>query len=342
MKAVRLLAILLASTALPEQNMIEYLTPGGGSRGTTVEVNIHGLQLKDPREVLFYRPGIKAVNFQPKSPEDVKVRFEIAPDCPLGEHALRLRTATALSEVVTLWVSPFPQVTETEKKIGENDSPEQAQLVPLNSTVEGQILPGDAVDKDYYRIEVKQGQRISVEVEGVRLGTLHTGGDNDVSVRILDADGKELGKSVRSAMYVEDPLLSITAPRTGSYFVEIMQQLYAPPRAAYYRAHIGTFSRPTGIYPVGGQAGSKITASILGDPLGERNEQITLPREPGDFNYFTSQDPPPSPNVLRVSPYANVLKVDGDGPTPVPSLPAALNGILSRAGDAHTFRFPAK
>jgi len=209
---VRLLAILLASTALAEQNMIEYLTPRGGSRGTTVEVNFHGLQLKDPREALFYRTGIKAVNFQPKSPEDVKVRFEIAPDCPLGEHALRLRTATALSEVVTFWVSPFPQVTETEKKIGENDSPEKAQLVPLNSTVEGQILPGDAMDKDYYRIDVKQGQRISVEVEAVRLGTLHTGGDNDISVRILDANGKELGKSVRSAMYVEDPLLSIVAP----------------------------------------------------------------------------------------------------------------------------------
>ncbi len=313
MKAARLLGILIASTALAEQNMIEYLTPRGGSRGTTVEVSFHGLQLKDPREVLFYRPGIRAVDFQPKSPEDVKVRFEIAPDCPLGEHALRLRTATALSEVVTFW-----------------------------ATVEGQILPGDAVDKDYYRIEVKQGQRISVEVEAVRLGTLHTGGDNDVSVRILDANGKELGKAARSAMYVEDPVLSVVAPGTGSYFVEIMQQLYAPPRSAYYRAHIGTFSRPTGIYPAGGQAGSKITARILGDPLGERTEQITLPREPGDFNYFTRQDPPPSPNVLRVSPYPNVLKAEGDGPTSVPSLPAALNGILSKAGDAHLFRFQAK
>src|SRR6266404_2576339 len=117
-----LLAVVFAAPA--EQNMIDYLTPRGGSRGSTIEVSIHGQQLSNPREALFYSPGIKAANFVPgaKPAEDIKVRFEIAPDCPLGEHALRIRTATALSEVVTFWVSPFPQISETEKKIGENDT----------------------------------------------------------------------------------------------------------------------------------------------------------------------------------------------------------------------------
>ncbi len=62
-----------------------------------------------------------------------------------------------------------------------------------------------------------------------------------------------------------------------------MQQLFAPPRPAYYRAHIGTFSRPTGIYPAGGQAGSQLTARVLGDPLGERTEKVALPAKAGDF-----------------------------------------------------------
>jgi Bacterial pre-peptidase C-terminal domain len=334
--------LLLALIAVGEQNMVDYLTPRGGSRGKTVEVNFYGRELKDPREVVFYRPGIKAVGFTPgaKPAESVKVRFEIAPDCPLGEHPLRLRTATALTDVVTFWVSPFPQVTETEKKIGENDTPEKAQPIPLNSTVEGQILPGDHPDLDCYRIEVPQGKRISVEVESVRLGTLHTGGDNDLSVRILDANGKELGKAAGSAMYVQDPIISLVAPRAGKYFVEIGQQIFAPPRQLYYRAHIGTFSRPTGIYPAGGQAGTELNARILGDPSGERTERIVLPKEPGNFEYFSESAP--SANVLRVSPYPNVLKEDGDGPTPVPSLPAALNGILSKSGEVDTFRFSAR
>lgn len=337
---------LFAVAAYGEQNMIDYLTPRGGSRGTTVEVDIRGRELKDAREILFYRPGIKAIGFTPgaKPAEQVKVKFQIAPDCPPGEHALRLRTASALSEVVTFWVSPFRQVTESEKKIGENDSIPQAQPVPLNSTVEGQILPGAGMDRDYYRVEARPGQRLSVEIESVRLGTLHTGGESDLQARILDAAGKELGKSSGSALYVQDPILSVVAPAAGPYYVEIAQAIFSAPRQLYYRAHIGSFSRPLGIYPAGGQAGSTLEAHILGDPLGDRIETITLPGQAGNFEYFAgaAEEHPPSGNMLRVSPYPNVLKAESGEPTRVPSLPAALNGILAKPGEADTFLFSAK
>jgi hypothetical protein len=345
-KAPLFLLVLVAGHAFAEQRMLEYALPRGGTRGTTVEVTLHGQYLKDPREVLFYGRGIKAVGIQPgaKAESDVKARFEIAADCPVGEHVLRLRTATALSEAITFWVSPFPTVLETEKKIGENDTIAKAQPVPLNSTVDGQILPGDQVDRDVYRVELQQGERLSVEIESVRLGTLPYGGENDLAVRVLDATGKELARDDDSALYVQDPVLALVAPRAGSYFIEIAQQMYYPPRMAYYRAHIGTFTRPLAIYPAGGQAGTKIEARILGDPAGERTETIALPKKTGNFDYFagTAPDQPPSANVLRVSPYPNVLKAEGDAPTDVPALPAALNGILTKRGDVQTFRFPAK
>jgi Bacterial pre-peptidase C-terminal domain len=337
--------LLLATQALAEQRMLEYALPRGGTRGTTVEITLHGQYLKDPREVMFYGPGLKAVAVERFKPDtDVKARLEIAPDCPVGEHVLRLRTATALSEAVTFWVSPFPTVAETEKKIGENDTIAKAQAVPLNSTVEGQILPGEQMDRDVYRVELQQGQRLSVEVESVRLGTLHYGGENDLGVRILDSAGKELAHADDSALYVQDPVLALVAPRAGSYFVEIAQQIYYAPRMAYYRAHIGTFTRPLAIYPAGGQAGTTVEARILGDPAGERTESIALPRKTGNFDYFAGAagEQPPSANVLRVSAYPNVLKAEGDGPTEVPALPAALNGILAKRGDVQTFRFSAK
>jgi hypothetical protein len=336
----------ISGYAFAEQRMLEYALPRGGTRGTTVEVTLHGQYLKDPREVLFYGAGIKAVGIVPgaKPENDVKARFQIAPDCPVGEHVLRLRTANALSEAVTFWVSPFPTVVETEKKIGENDTIAKAQAVPLNSTVEGQILPGEQMDRDVYRVDLQQGQRLSVEIESVRLGTLHQGGENDLAVRILDSAGKELGHNDDSALYVQDPVLSLAVPRAGTYFIEIAQQIYYAPRMAYYRAHIGTFTRPTAIYPAGGQAGTTIEAHILGDPTGERIESIPLPKKTGNFVYFAgaAPDQPPSANVLRVSPYPNVLKTEGDDPTDVPALPAALNGILSKRGDVQTFRFSAK
>src|SRR5262249_12750991 len=150
-------ALAATSLAAEPRHMLDHLLPRGGTRGTTVEVTFSGFSLEDPREVLFYEPGIKAAaGFTPlaKPGDGFKARFTIAPDCPLGEHVLRVRTATALSDAVTFWVSPFPTVIEKETRIGENDSIDKAQPVPLNSTVEGQILPGNDIDRDIYRIEV--------------------------------------------------------------------------------------------------------------------------------------------------------------------------------------------
>src|ERR1019366_420965 len=179
--------------------------------------------------------------------------------------------------------------------------------VRANSTVEGQILPGQDMDRDFYRVDVQQGQRTSVEVEAARLGTLHLGGENDLEALILDSAGKELARNDDSALYVQDPVVSVMAPRGGSYYVEIRQQIFYPPRQAWYRAHIGTFSRPTAIFPAGGQAGSTIEARVLGDPAGERTERIALPAKPGNVEYFTPVDTPPSGNMLRVSAYPNVI-----------------------------------
>jgi hypothetical protein len=341
-----ILVVLLAAAAYGQQRMLDYVLPRGGSRGTTVEVTLHGQSLSDPRQVLFYDSGIKAIRVEPgaKPDAEVKAAFEIAPDCALGEHVLRLRTATALSEPVTFWVSRFPTVYETETKPGENDTIEKAQPVPLNSTVEGQILPGAQMDKDVYRVNAKAGERLSVEIEAMRLGTAPYGGENDLMVRILDRDGKDLARGEDSALYVQDPIASIFAPRTGVYYVEIQQQIYTPPRLAWYRAHIGSFLRPLGIYPAGGEAGHQITARILGDPTGERTDTIALPRETGNFAYYSGNatEQPPSPNILRVSAFPNVLKAEGSGPTLVPALPAALNGILTSKGQPDEFRFTAK
>jgi hypothetical protein len=332
------IALLNAVTAFADPRyMIDYLLPRGGSQGATVEVEFHGFSLENPKQVLFYEPGITAASdFKPypKPGDGFKVRFQIAKNCPAGEHVLRVRTATGLTDAVTFWVSRFPTIYEFEDKVGQNDTIEKAKPVSPNVTVEGQILPGPDADTDIYKLDVKEGQHISVEVESVRLGTLHQGGENDLMVRILDAAGKELGRNDDSALFVQDPLLSVLAPKTGCYYVEIRQQLYSPPRQAWYRAHIGTFSRPTGVFPAGGQAGTTISARVLGDPAGERTEQIALPNKPGLFPYFGDA---PSPNMLRASPYPNV-----DYPANPASLPVALNGILAKPGEVHQYKFQAK
>jgi hypothetical protein len=328
--------------------MLNYLLPRGGTLGTTVDVILHGRYLDDPREIVFYDSSIKAINVQPgtgKPGTEVKAQFQISPTARAGEHVLRLRTATGLSEAMTFWVDRFPTVMETEKKLGDNDTPEKAQSIALNTTVEGQILPGDRPDIDYYWLRADEGQRISVEVDAVRLGTLHFSiGDADLKVRILDDQYKVVANADDSALYVQDPIVSFIAPRAGNYYIEISQQMYERPNQVWYRAHIGNFTRPLAIYPAGGQAGQPLSVKVMGDPMGERTEQITLPNTAGPVDFYSGAkgQQPPSPNVLRVSGYPNVLKADGDGPTQVPALPAALNGIFTKPNGVDEFRFHAK
>jgi hypothetical protein len=336
-----ILSVALAAgwLAAEPRYMVDYLLPRGGGLGATVSVEFHGSFLENPREILFYQPGIKAGEFTSlPNGSGFKVQFRIAADCPIGEHVLRVRTANALSDAVTFWVSPFQTTYEFEDKIGQNDTIATAKAIPMNVTVEGQILPGPDVDIDMYRVEAVVGQRISVEVEAARLGTLHFGGESDLAVRVMDATGKVIGRNDDSALYVQDPVLSVVAPKDGSYYVEIKQQVFYPPKQAYYRAHIGTFARPTAIFPAGGQAGTSLSARVLGDPAcertGGRTVEIALPKQTGNFEY---REDAPSANVLRVSPYGNVVWPESSA-----TLPVALNGIFEKAGESHVYHFSAK
>ena len=344
--APRLLCLLLAlATTSAFADMLDYVTPRGGSIGTSVEVLLHGASLENPKEILFYNDCIRATDVASgvKPSSEARARFIIARNCSPGEHVLRLRTATALSEPITFWVSPFPAIKEGETKQGVNDTPEKAQLVPLNSTVEGEIQAGADPDVDVYRVEMRSGTRLSVEVEGMRLGTSVLGGENDLMLRIIGPNGKLLAESKDTGLLLQDPVASIVTPETGPYFIEIKQQIYTPPRLAYYRVHIGSFIRPLALFPAGGERGSEMRIRVLGDPQGERVETLKVPLQLGDLGYFAGEqrsEAPPSPNRFRVSPYPNVI-AEGPEPTPVSVLPIALNGILDQ-NKKQAFRFSAK
>jgi hypothetical protein len=334
------------------------LSPPGGQRGTTVEVEFAGRGLDRPRDVLFYEPGIAVESIapvesvtgpngkaQPVEPGTrVRVKLKLAADCPLGPHGLRLVTAGGLTEYQRFFVGPFPTVEENETPTKRNNTRDTATPVPVNCTVFGRL--NDPADVDVFRVEVKRGQRVSAEVEAARLGVER--GIPDLYLTIYDPDGKKLAAADDSALFVQDPVLSVVAERDGPYFVEVRHSTYNG--SDVYRLHVGTFARPTGIYPAGGPAGEELKVRVLGDPKGAWEQTVRLPASPGDFPFVAVADgvPAPSPNRLRVSPFPNVLEAEpNDTPeavsaSAVASLPVAFNGIIDRPGDVDCFRFRAK
>jgi hypothetical protein len=324
------------------------ITPPGGQRGTVVEVEFSGRALDQPKDVLFYEPGISVqslemvesatVNGKSVAVEPgyrVKAKLKLAPDCPLGPHGMRLRTAGGLSEYVRFFVGPFPTVEEIETTQKRNDKRDAAQAVNLNSTVLGRLM--DSTDVDTYKIEAKKGDRISAEIEAHRLGVER--GIPDLHLTITDATGKKLAAADDSTLYVQDPVLSIIADRDGEYFVEVRHSMFNAANDLY-RLHVGTFARPTGVFPAGGPVGSEFKVRVLGDPKGEWSQSVKLPDAPGEFGFIAlSNDvPAPSPNMMRVSPFPNVL----EGDESVASLPVAFNGIIAKPGEKDSFTFKAK
>lgn len=358
---------------------LQRVSPPGIQRGKSVEVQLQGRFLDKAREVMLYEPGITVEAVEPVEEVEVngrkvkvdagtrvKVRLNVTESCALGLHGLRLRTDEGISDYQRFFVGPFATIDEEETSpTKRNDKRELAQTVPLNSTISGRMI--EQSDVDLFRIEAKQGQRISAEIEATRLGVDQ--GIPDLHLAILNADGKKLAAADDSALFLQDPALSILAPADGTYFVEIRHAIYAA-QNDIYRLHVGTFARPTAVYPAGGQSGQDVSLRIIGDPKGTWSQSIKLPTLPTaqghqadasqNFAFTAVADdvPSPTPNTIRVSPFPNVLEVEPNN-TPDEliatgekekqasreinsALPVAFNGIIEKSGDVDCFRFTAK
>jgi hypothetical protein len=349
------LALALASP-LHAQHLAESITPRIGQRGTTVEAAIRGTELTGTQEIIFDEPGIRAVAIGPvtrlpkpreypgfRMDQEVKCRFEIAPDCAPGEHRFRVRTATQLSHLATFHVTPFPVVDEKEcieAKLEGNDTPATAQIMSLDVTIRGSINNSGRGDVDLYRVPAKAGERLSVEVDCVRLSDVYSGGTAcDLALRVIDAAGRELAANDENPLHVQDPLLSLKLPAgIGDHvFVEVRRSIFDRYDAPY-ALHLGRFERPLAVYPSGGPPGEKLSVTLLGDPLGDRRTEIAVPNPTCTFQPFGDV---PSGLPMRSFAAPNVLEAAASE-TPVPHIPAALNGILARPGEMDRFRVKVK
>lgn len=334
--SVALLTISLVGAASPALNSI---LPKGGQRGTDVELTFSGDRLDDVEEIILYGQGITAKELKVVDAKNVTATVSISADCPLGEHQLRLRARSGISHIGTFWVGQFPTLAEIEP----NNEFEAPQKILPDHTVAG-VLENE--DVDYFAIDAKKGDRLTVEIEGMRLGNAFF----DPYVAILNADRFELVTSDDTALLLQDCVASIIVPEDGTYIIQARESSYTGNGNCHYRMHVGNFPRPTSAFPAGGQAGQQIELSLLGDRSGEIKQSVKLPDTPTDkFPVYaqSGQWLPPSPNLLRVSPYPNVFETEPNAnqgeatPTKLP-LPLAFNGVISEPGDEDWYAFDAK
>lgn len=316
---------------------LSVILPRGVQRGTEQVLRFSGARLNDADGIFFYEPGFEVLEIKAADANNIDVKIRIAPDCALGEHTAQVRTKTGISDYRTFFVGALPAVDEKEP----NTDFAVPQQVPMNSTVVGTV---ENEDVDYFVVEAKKGDRLAVEVEGMRFGqTLF-----DPYIAILNDKRFELSAEDDSPLLKQDAATSIVVPEDGKYTIEMRDSGYGGDGNCRYRLHIGNFPRPTSVFPAGGKAGEAMEVTLIGDAMGPIAKPVTLPDDGTAETLIFADDATgitPSGHVLRISPVPNALEVEPnngfDNATPVATFPASFNGILQEPGDVDIYKFTA-
>jgi hypothetical protein len=336
-----LILFLLGAFAAPGRAgspVLKEVDPPGGQRGQEIEIKLSGERLADARGILFPEPGIETVSFTPGDEKVAQAKVRIAQDAALGEHTLRVWTASGITELRTFFVGQYPTVTEAEP----NNDASHAQPIPLPATVTGTLRPEQS---DWYSVELKKGTRLTIEVEGMRLGRVLL----DPWIAVTAPDGREFGCFDDSALFLQDPVGSIVASEDGTHRVQLRDAAFGGAGNARYRMHFTSAVQPLVLYPPGGPAGGEIEVRLIAGSGEPEMRKVALPKDTESFPLVGGApgQPAPAPNHLRVSLFPNVLEAEPNNETANATaadrpIPLAFNGVIERAGDIDCFRFNVK
>jgi len=253
----------LSTGALPSQAadpVLQQLVPQGAQRGTEVEVAFSGQRLGDgPYQVLLYETGIEVGGFETVDGKQAKTVLRVDKECRLGRHALRLRTASGLSNLVTFHVSNLKELKEVEP----NNSVKQPQEIATDVVVNGLVTAGDT---DVFAVEVAEGERLSVEIEGLRLGRMLF----DPKIELHDDTGALLASNDDQPAAHQDAFVSIHAKKAGRVFIHVRESVFRGSDAATYRLHVGRFPRPTAVFPPAAVPGKPVELRWIGETFDEK------------------------------------------------------------------------
>ena len=374
-----LLGLCLTAVAFGDDPRLYSVNPLVAQRGVEYEGFFSGDRLLDFESVFLYDDenidnGLTVVEAKPRlindgdkkdadgnplkkpDPKRIDVKIAVPADCPLGKHRLRLATRTGQTEMRNVLVVDVPVVREDEKT---NKSFEQPQPIDMNVAVVGRITSEDV---DYYQVRLKEGQRLTAEVHGTRLG--NSSGDRyfDPYVAVLDEDRFEVASCDDHPLTGNDPFVSFVAQKAGPYVVAVRHSAYNGDNQSHYVMHIGEMPRPVAVQPPGGRPGETVEATfLLANATAEEPEyvtqSITLPTEeqldaathPFGVWLTTDGGVAPSAMPMQVSAMPSVAEAEpNDHEQKEPQAVdfktgrIAVHGVIDKAGDEDNVLVPLK
>ncbi len=333
----------LSTTAVASTPLLNRIAPRGAQRGHEHLIVFHGVRLSATEEVLFHDVGITATNFEIVDDKRVKVTIKVAVDCRVGEHMMQLRTKHGISDFRSFFVGEMPSVADKEP----NNDFTAAQTIPMDVTIDGVI---SAADVDLFCVEAEQNQRLSVEIQAMRLGTFL-----DPLLELYDSDQQFILRSDDSPLGNQDGFFSLKIPTSGKYFIKVRDAEFGGSGLCKYRLHVGSFIRPAVVFPSGGKIGEKTKLTLIGgrwDEFEKTPTEVTIVKSRGyDLLGLPPELGSPTPPLFRAVEFGNEFEQEPNSllgnysnqsrqkpATP----PIALNGVISEPKDVDYFQFVAK
>lgn len=332
----------LSPLALATMPVVTSLEPRGVVRGEETVVKFKGTRLSDASEVLCDLPGIEILEVKAVSNSVTEVKLRAAADLTPGLYPIRLITKSGVGNLRLLGVGAMPVVTEVEP----NNEFSAPQKIDLNTTIDGVVKREDL---DHYQVELKAGQTLNVEIEGIRIAnSLRNQNILDPYVAILDEGRFEVASSDDSALLQQDGFCSYKAPADGVYTIVVRDSSFLGSDLGGYRLHVGTFPRPVAVIPAGGQPSTVLDAQLILSDGTQRSAKIPMPSENYPQWGVSTEDEngiTPSPNWIRVNELPVALEQEPNDDrrnAPVVPVPGAYCGVIEKADDYDCFTFEAK
>ncbi len=288
MKKLILLNILLLSIVLvsAQKMTIGYIYPAGGQKGTSVEIEIGGLNIKDATSVLLSGEGVKTSIIVPSTEETktklkkkktkfddqsspqladrIRVKVDIDKNAIPGFRDLRLQSPKGVSNKLTFEVGQYPNLLE--KKGSTIQNPNFADQLPV--TFCGQIMPGE---KDYFSFKAEKGMTLVAAVKARILvpyiADAVPGWFQSV-IQIINSKGKEIAydDDYRNSV---DPVVIIKIPENDTYTIVIYDAIYRGREDFDYRIDVGEIPYLKYIYPCVGKVKTNSVINLVGVNLKE-------------------------------------------------------------------------
>ncbi len=257
---------------------------GAGGEGDHVASpqNKSPLTTEERQTIFEIRKKLTKFYNRPPNPaiaETAVLHVTASPDAEPGVRELRLERPAGLSNPLVFQVGrlsevvhkpvdmddlPGRQPLRTQKEEGRFGTGAQPIVdVQLPTVVNGQILSGQV---DRYRFAATKGQQLVLAVSAQQLVPYIADavpGWFQASIRLSDAEGKELA-CAGSFRFHPDPVLHYEVPRDGNYVVEIHDSVFRGREDFVYRMALGELPFATGIFPLGGKAGTETSVAVQG------------------------------------------------------------------------------